>query len=128
MNDFQRQSQRRFKAGHAKRSAVEFHVLERKLVRRVIGSDGGARAGGKASNERVPVLSSSERRIHFVARVVLYVFIGQREVMRSDLARYREALRLGRTNELQRVARREMRDVQPAAGELAHLYISPNGE
>ena len=52
----------------------------------VIGGDGVDGAVGEARDQGFAIFAGGERRIHFVAGVVLHVFIDQREMMRRDFA------------------------------------------
>ncbi len=84
----QRQRNRRFESQNPERSAVKLHILECRLVRRMVGGDHVHRAVSKSCDQRLPIFARSQRRIHFEARIILYVLVDQREVMRRHFARH----------------------------------------
>ena len=86
-----RQGERRFEADHAEGGAIEFDVLAGGLVRGVVGGDGVNRAIGEACEKSVAVGARGDRRIHLEAAVVADVFVGEREMVRSDFAGDRQA-------------------------------------
>src|SRR5580693_8781723 len=87
MNQFaEREGQRGFKADDAEGRAIEFNVLARGMMRRVVGSDGVHVAIGDAHNQRLAVVARSKRRIHFVIRVVANIVVAEREMVRCDFA------------------------------------------
>ena len=88
----QAQCESRFETGDSKGSAVEFDVLARRVMRRVVGGDGVHAAVGQAFDERGAIFARSERRIHFVMRIVADVFVNEREMMRRNFAGDRQTL------------------------------------
>src|SRR5271165_1312076 len=71
MNEFvQTQGKRRLESRDAKRRAIEFDILARRMMRRMIRGDRINAAVGQALDQRVPVFAGSKGRIHFVVRIV----------------------------------------------------------
>jgi len=115
-----------FEAQNAEGSAVEFDVFERRFVRSMIRGNSVDRAIGETRDERLAILTSGQRRIHFEARIVLHVFIHQSEMVRRDFARDAEAARLGPADLLERSFCGEMRNVKTRAGEFGELNVARN--
>ena len=92
---------------------------------RVIRGDRVDRAVGQALPERVPVRRRPERRIHLPVRVVgAEILVDEDEVMRRDLGRDAEPVGLRPSHQVHRPRRRQVADVEPAAGESSHLDVA----
>src|SRR5258708_35081529 len=96
MNElFKRERERGFEAEDAEGRAVEFYVLERWLMRGVVGGDGINGAVSQASEKGFAVFTRGERRIHFGAGILLDILGHEREVGWGNLAGYAAAPLLG---------------------------------
>src|SRR5258708_8257996 len=115
-----------FEAEDAERRAVECYILERWLMRGVIGGDGIDGAVGQASEKGFAVRVRGERRIHFEAGIVLDILVDEREVVGGDFAGYAETALLGPADLFEGSFRGEMRDVEPRAGKFGKLNVARN--
>ena len=115
-----------FQAEHTGCGAVELDVFLDFGVRRVIGGDAIDRAVDDAGDDRLDVgCAVRSGGITLVARVVFGAgLVGEREVVRSDLAGDRQAAALGLAHERDRAADRHVRDVVPGAGPLDQLDVA----
>ena len=77
----------RFQPHNPKRRLIELHFLLKLGVRRMIRSQDRQCAIGDALDDRIDIRFRPQRRIHFVIGVeILDRFVGQRDVMRANLA------------------------------------------
>ena len=116
----------RLEANDSERGDLKLALLLVQGMRRVVGDDAVDRAVGDAGTKRGGVLGRAQRRIHLEVRVVSVVERGlvEEQVVRADLGRDGQSLRLGRADELHAVRRRDVADVQGAAREAAQLDVT----
>src|SRR5437667_12366400 len=89
------------------------------MMRSVVGCDGVDRSVLDAFDNGSKMLLASQRRSHFgVSVVTLDCFVGQREMMRCDLAGYVDALIFCTTNSFDTTFCRHVRDVNASTGFL----------
>ena len=93
-------------------------------MRGVVGGDGVHVAVGDADEQRGDVLAGSQRRIHFVIRVVADVFVAEREMVRRDFAGDAQAHLFREANIFERAGGGHVRDVQAGASERGEFDIA----
>ena len=119
---------RRLEPDDAEGRAVELEHLLVRVVRRVVGGDHVDAAVGDAREHRVAVRGFAQRRVHLEVGVVLRRpverLVGEREMVRRDLARDVHAALLAGAHGAQRLARAHVRDVDMAAGQLRQRDVA----
>ena len=90
----------------------------------MIGCNGVHGAVGEPREQRFTVFSCGQRRIHLKFRIVLNVFVDQREMVRRDFASDGQPARLRPAHLLQRGLRGKMCDMQARPGELCELQVA----
>src|SRR5258708_19927296 len=122
------EAERGFEGEDAEGRAGEFYVLERWLMRGVIGGDGINGAVSQASEKGFAVFARGERRIHFEAGIVLDILVDEREVVGGDFAGYAETPLLGPADLLEGSFRGQMSDVEPRAGKFGKLNVAADAD
>ena len=107
--------ERGLEAGDAHRRLLERDLLFLRLVRSVVGRDALDRAVAKALDQRLAVALGAQRRVHLEAVGVeaADLIVGEAEVMRAGLGADRHPGGLGAANDLDRLGRGEVLDVDP---------------
>lgn len=100
------------------------------LLRRMWGMVRGDHVQGallEPGDDGIHIGLGPERRRHLVIAVeIAQAAIRQREVMRAGLAGDADAAGLAAADEVDAAGRRDMQDVQPAAGDLGQLDVAMN--
>ena len=121
----QRHRHSRLQADDAERALLELLHLLAARMRRVVRRDRVHNARGDALDQRLGVRGAAQRRLHLVVAVVRqHLRVGQRQVMRRDLARHRQLARLGSHHHLERAPRRDMRHVEARPGRLGQNHVA----
>ena len=99
------------------------------VVRRVIGGDGVDAAVDDAADHLVAIGGLAQRRVHLdVGVVALERLVGEDEVVRRHLAGHGDAARLAGAHRAQRAARRQVGDVEAAAGQAGQRDVALDPE
>ncbi len=117
--------ERRLQAGDPHRRLFERDLLRLRRMRGVVGGHAVDRPRPQALDQRLAVVLAAQRRVHLEAGVKgSDLLVGERQVMRGGLAADRHPPLLGGGNDLDRLPRREVLDVDAGVLELGQRGVA----